>query len=335
MCRQPIQFCAFQETFMASSSRHWDRDGWTDGWSSTHWSDKWQQGEDGFGSPAAKWQRGSDGSKWSQDYGNKWQAGTWSPAVKNNEQELAEVEHVSESKDPDEWDEERACRSRRLRPPKRVREYQKELTRRLVREALEEEQEHEERCPSPPCPPPSPPPMPPMPPTFEEVQAQYKSLQHLAKPKVPMPPKCPPPLNTVVDDGAVSKSGSTSITLVPKATGPGPRPKQRPTEARSDHANFVASMKWIVRESKLMNDELDSGLFLEAPTSAIAAMTKDWREIREHLTEAYGVTMDCMNELERWLRTRNSHDEVPDIEIGALIETEEQKDMKTDDHDAQ
>ena len=160
---------------MSSSSAYWNR-GWNTGWTGRSWWQQdeespattgrswWQQGEE---SPATKWARGKDGQKW--------QGGSCGDVD-------AESTNAPEKSDSDAYDVEMACHSKRMRPPKRVREYQREVTRRLVHEVLSEvtdvgEAKAAEVCKTPPRAPRSLPKPPPMPPTWAQKQKAEELAQ--------------------------------------------------------------------------------------------------------------------------------------------------------------
>ena len=336
---------------MASSSNYWNK-GWSSDqssqstwndsttWSSSKWNKwqggqaKWQGGEE---SPATKWVRKNDGSKWQS---------SWQGTAHDTESRSSWQDTAHDTKDrggddqslqaEDEFDEAKAAQSKRLRPPKRVREYQKAMTRRLIEQVLEEkvnvkpggemEVEHGDQAGpemmTPPrsrtrpvvTPPQSLPKPPPMPPSWGQKLSADKMLhEDKSAVKAPQPKRRPAEVST-----AQSSVGNAegSMEAAASTTSPGVNPM-----------TVGGCLAWLTEQSKVIRDELEAGAYVGSDPAFMARMHDGWKDLKNRLGTASRACELVVEEIGMWIEDTKPIEEAEDNKLTDGVKDDQRKDQ--------
>ena len=277
----------------------------------THQRTSWQMGE----SPEHGWRS------------SHWQQGEWSTGASSSHEMSSGIPwwHATEEDDAN------TIRSQgRMRPPKRVREYQQEQARRMVARAIEERTLSISR-----------PPPPPVPPTAAEVNMQRPKEPTTPRSKGPgvhqvkSPVKAKSPPSQGIPKAALHTSVAIADTVTSKSGGPKKRPAPNPVVATADErVNLANIMNSVMKEARQVKDEIDGGLMLARSRPEVAKKLSSWRYACQKMNSAHQEALTTCDALEYFLRAGNREDEEPTPEIERLIIADEIKDMGLNDFDA-
>ena len=300
-----------------SGSGYWERDSWSEWTDSelTRWSSSgWQRGEQSPGTTWAGSQRGeqSPGTKWATSR-DKWQKG-WEESSYEADVRTAGWEQSSQEADADEYNETLGTQSRRLRPPKRVREYHREQTKRIIEEMLKERDgsvgDAEFKSPPPKVPRTLPKP-PPVPPTLEQQRRALEAAEVRAVVSPASPPRSKAKSMPKVSSSNVGKASSSSgveskAVMEIKETKQEEPNKKKSTAAPKKKANKVSvgvqttvsvtgcdretvdeMVDWVLGQCKELQDALDSGAHCTATKAYLEDLAKDWGHMEESPLRAY------------------------------------------------
>ena len=347
---------------MSSSSSKWERNTWSWESSPSWWRNTWQDGAD-----ESEWKTTHGDDEWKTTHGGDtaWQAGTWSPGLKRSFEQYQEgterSPQVGQGSDEGQgFDEEVARSSKRLRPPRKVREYHKNMTKKIIEDIMKEKECSEGSSTLRPedLPPPPPPKLEPakvevkdsstmtggaavvksspiphqeriakaplVPPTAKQIQAAKDLARSFSA--AAEPAKKDASTKTV---SVETRDVAVQVSIIKKVAAKA-RPLFHKPEG-DERAVFNQSMTWMVDQVRLVQDELDSGLFLTATTEFMNTVIRDWKQIEDQLKDAAQMSSICVESLESWYTgVTNEQNKIQDSQEGSDAKASGSSESKKD-----